>query len=231
MNQFQIPKPSGLYLKAGEKIPTDLLDKLSIINDKYTKSRDFEVYFKSICNLFQVTNPPVIDESTKLYLAGFVEGEGSLNIGAKKNKTSLSGVYFDPEFSVTQHVNGVSNLILVLALFRTGRLRHKGGSNATMTYTIDNRQSLSEKVVPFFENYTQMFQVANKQRRAAIFKQSLILFEEQAHLDQERLVNEVAPLWHAMRMQEGQKNQTFESLEDAQKYIRECYSTRGRRNK
>lgn len=204
------------------------MESLKAINAKYTKSKDFHVYYKEVCDLCGFTNPPAVTEDTKTYLAGFVEGEGSLNIGAKKNDTSRSGVYFDPEFSVTQHVNGISNLVLMLAMFKTGRLRHKSGSNATMVYTIDNRVSLMEKVVPFYENYTQKYQVENKQRRLVIFKQALILFEEQAHLDEKRLLTEVVPLWHAMRMQEGQKNEAFKSLEDAQEYIKDCFRTRGR---
>lgn len=154
-----------------------------------------------------------------------------MNIGAKVNNTSKTGLYLDPEFSVTQHVNGISNLLLCLALFRTGRIRHKSGSNATMVFTIDNRKSLSEKVVPFYEDYTSKFKVATKERRLIIFKEALRLFDEKAHLDVDRMVNEVLPLWDVLRMQEGQKNQSFASLEAAQKYVRKHFddSTSGRR--
>lgn len=223
MKQIKIPSvQSGVFLQPGEKISKDFLDKLAAINAQYTKKKDFTKYQQDLSTLFNA-HMPKIHARTIDYLAGFVEGEGSLNVGAKKNKTSKFKVYIDPEFSITQHINGFANLYLALCYFKTGRIRHKTGSNATFVYTIDNRLALEQKVVTFYENYlSSLFGTPLKKRRVWIFKKLLELFNEKAHLDLERMLNEVLPLWDAIRMQVGQSNQSFKSLEDAQDYVRKA---------
>lgn len=221
MKQIKIPKvQSGIVLEPGEKISQDFLRKLAEVNAHYTKKKDFVKYQQDLEKLFDLRSPK-IDSRTKDYLAGFIEGEGSLSVGAKKNQTGKFKVYIDPEFNVTQHINGIANLYLVLSYFKTGRLRHKTGSNATFVFTIDNRLTLEQKVVPFYENYlSSNFGTPVKKKRVWIFKTLLNLFNEKAHLDLERMLFEVLPLWNAMRIQIGQKNETFKNLEDAQNYVR-----------
>lgn len=211
----------GMYLKPGEKISTEFLQKLQKVNESYTKNKAFPTYQKDLLELFQLQSPPNITKEVQAYLAGFIEGEGSVNVGIKKNETSKFGFYIDPEFSVTQHINGMSNLYLVLTFFQTGRIRHKTGSNATFVLTIDNRVSLEDKVVPFYEKYTSNFSVPYKKRRIEMFKKLLQLFHEKAHLNQIRLFNEVLPIWDALRIQKGQKNESFKDLEDAKQYVKD----------
>jgi hypothetical protein len=210
----------GLCLKPGEQVSADFLFKLTTINAQYTKNKDFVKYQKDIGQLFDVPLPKINDRTAD-YLAGFVEGEGSLSVGAKKNTTSKFKVYIDPEFNITQHINGFANLYLALCFFKAGRIRHKKGSNATLVYTIDNRLTLRQKVFPFYQKYlSSQFGTPVKQRRVLIFKKLLTLFNEKAHLDLQRMLYEVLPLWDAMRIQVGQHNETFKNLEDAQGYIR-----------
>jgi hypothetical protein len=220
----------GIYLQPGEKISPEFLEKLREVNNKYTEIRSFPKYQKDLLELFQLQSPPNITKEVQAYLAGFIEGEGSLNAGIQKNSTSTFGLYIDPEFSVTQHVNGMSNLYLILTFFQTGRIRHKNGSNATFVFTIDNRVSLEEKVVPFYEKYTLNFSVPYKKRRTNMFKKLLQLFNEKAHLDQTRLLDEVLPLWDALRMQKGQSNQSFSDLENTQQYVKDYMKGRSRRS-
>ena len=213
------PIDPGVYLKPGEQISEDFLTRLQEINQCYTDSKDFPAYRQDLQDLFK-TSIPQINHDRTIYLAGFVEGEGSLNIGAKKNTTSRFKLYIDPEFSITQHINGIANLLLALSYFQTGRIRHKPGSNATMVYTIDNRVSLEEKVVPFYENHVcSIINLPVKQRRVQIFKKLLALFKEGAHLDLNTMVNDILPLWDSMRMQKGQSNQSFRDLQDAQEHV------------
>jgi hypothetical protein len=46
----------------------------------------------------------------------------------------------------------------------------------------------------------------------------LDLFDQKAHLDKDRFINEMLPIWDSMRVQINNKSQTFRSLEEAQKY-------------
>jgi hypothetical protein len=52
-----------------------------------------------------------------------------------------------------------------MSYFKTGRIRHKTGSNATFVYSINNRKTLAEKVVPFYERYLSKFGPEVKKRR------------------------------------------------------------------
>ena len=212
------------YLQPGEAISKEFLDQLAKINQQYTKTKKFSQYEKQIRNLFKLKPYNKKTKAMLFYFAGFLEGEASLNLGAKKNPTSAFKVFFDPEFNITQHANGVQNLFLALYVFQTGRIRYKSGSLATFVYTIDNRQALKEKVVPFYESYVT-YGSKVKSNRVKLFKRVLLLFEEKAHLNYNRMVNEFIPLWAALRMQRN-SNQTFKDETEAKQFIQKAYEQR-----
>ena len=209
----------NFYCAPGEKLSDQVLLELDKANDYYTKHKDFPKYKRDIEAIFKQKTPNITTEQN-LFLGGFIEGEGSLNISAKKLKTAKFGLLIDPEFSITQHVNGVVNLLAVLETFKTGRIRYKSGSNATLVFIIDNRQSLKEKVIPFWESYITPYGSPYKQWRLFTFKKLIELFENNKHQDLDSFINEILPLWDSMRMQKGQSNESFNTLEDAQDYAR-----------
>ena len=207
------------YCAPGEKIPNDILEELKKINNTYTKSKNFPKYMQDIKTFFKLKTENTTTES-KLFFGGFLEGEGSLNLSAKKLKNARFGLIIDPEFSVTQHINGINHLYAALSIFQTGRIRHKSGSNATLVFTIDNRISLEEKVIPFYENYVAPYASPTKLKRLQTFKEVILIFKENGHQDLNRFENEILPLWDSLRMQKGQQNESFASLEEAQDFIR-----------
>lgn len=198
---------------------------LKTANQHYSKTKKFSKYKRQIQKLFELSHPPITCES-KFYLAGFLEGEGSLNVGAKKNNSSKFKVYLDPEFSIAQHINGISNLYLAMCVFQTGRITLKSGSLATFVYTIDNRQTLEEKIIPFYEHYVYKYGCQIKKHRVMLYKQLLVLFKKKHHLNFETMLYKVLPLWDALRMQTGQSNQTFASLKEAQNYVKNAINTK-----
>lgn len=215
MNQKQ---NLGIYLKPKEKVKQFFLNELKQINQKYTETKNFSQYKKNIKTLFQLESQIKKTKTTFYYLGGFIEGEGSLNLGVKKNKTSKFKLFFDPEFNITQHINGIQNLYLALCIFQTGRIRYKSSSDATFVYTIDNRKSLKEKVLPFYETYVKPCGCKVKVDRVRKFKQVLKLFDEKAHLNINRLIYELVPLWDSLRMQHN-ANQTFVNKQQAILFI------------
>jgi hypothetical protein len=212
----------GFKLEPGEKLPKEILIRLSAINDTYSKTRNFSQYVQDLEQLFDLTPKPVTEDS-KRFLGGFIEGEGSLNTSAKKLKNAQFGMLIDPEFSLTQHVNGFTHLHQALKIFQTGRIRHKAGSNATLVFILDNRISLEQKVIPFYESYVIPYACPAKVERFHRFKELLRLFKEDRHRDFEGFCEEVLPLWDQMRMQKGQSNQTFSGLQEAHKFVFEFY--------
>lgn len=209
----------SLMIRPGEKIPEEVLKQLKEANKRYTKTKNFQSYLKHIEIIFNIAPVSVTTES-KLYLAGFIGGEGSVNVSVKKQDSTSFGLVIDPEFSITQHMNSVGTLYLALEVFQTGRIRYKSGSNATLFFSIDNRKSLQEKVMPFIRKYAFPYSSQYLIQRAETFQKLLTLFDNKAHLELDSLLNKVLPLWQLMRKQEGQVNQTFKSLNEAQQYVK-----------
>ena len=53
-----------------------------------------------------------------------------------------------------------------------------------------------------------------------IYQSSILdLFDAKAHLDRNKLVDELLPLWDIMRMQQGYEGQTFKTLQEAQDFV------------
>lgn len=208
------------YSSPGTAVPKAILERLKEINNTYSKSKDFPKYKQDLfAFFFPNQKEPISTTESKLFFGGFVEGEASLNISAKKLETAKFGLMVDPEFSITQHINGISHLYAALSIFQTGRIRYKSGSNATFVFIIDNRISLEEKVIPFFESYVVPYASQTKVERVQIFKELLLIFKKKEHLNLDCLLNKILPLWDGLRMQKGQSNETFKSLEEAQEYV------------
>jgi hypothetical protein len=196
-----------------------LLDELKTINQIYSQKKEFNNYKLAIKNLFALELIHKITPETKYYLGGFIEGEGSLNVSVKKNKTSRFGVCFSLEFSITQSINNISNLYLALCVFETGRIRFKNRSRATFVFSINDKRVLQRKILPFFQKFINPYSSPVKKYRAKIFNELVISYEKKSHLTYHGLINEIIPRWNELRIQIGQSNQTFQTKEDAINYI------------
>lgn len=219
-NSFMTEKTYGPYtLAPGEKLPDDVKNSLAQANKQYAKSRNFPKYTETLRKIFNFPEFVPYTEPEKFFFGGFLEGEGSISIGAKRSSGSKFGVSFDPEFSVTQHVNGSIHLYRSLCYFRTGLIRYKAGSNATLVYTIDSRESLKRKVIPFFEKYVLPSASVPKKVRFQKWLKLIDLFDEDAHQNMNRFLYEMGPIWDELRMQKGQANESFQSLKHFQEYV------------
>lgn len=211
---------SPLLLQPQDPFPEDILKQLTDANLSYSDSKNFPSYKEQIRKIFNLDEPQVTKES-KLYLAGFLEGEASMNVSIKKLDNAAFGVILDPEFSITQHANGVENLYLAMCIFQTGRITKKSGSKATLVYKIDNRQTLLDKVLKFYDEYVIPYGSKNKLERKKRFLEILKAFEQGKHKELATFINEMLPLWDSLRMQKGQKNETFHDIADAVEYIQQ----------
>lgn len=221
-------KIQRIFLRPGEKLPKAIVDGLKEANVRMNKSKNFEEYRRRMQHILKLPNYVPLNESQKFYLGGFLEGEGSIHIGAKKGPNTRFGAYLDPGFNVTQHVNGAKHLFDCLSFFRTGRIRHKGGSNATLVFEIDTRQSLQDKLIPFYKEYVLPSSSPAKKQRFEKFCYLLDAFDQKKHLEFDSFIYELAPIWDDLRMQKGQKNETFQSLEDFQRYCIEFVKQRNK---
>lgn len=206
-------------IQPGEALPIAIKDQLKQINDQFTRTKNRDQYLKSLKDVFNLSGDVQVTKESKIFLGGFIEGEASLNVSVKKHSQSKFGVLVDPEFSITQHVNGFSMLYFALVVLNAGRISYKSGSNATLVFRIDSRQTLKEKVLPFLSIYVTPYGSTIKANRLVTFKQIMDLFDQDAHQNVKDLLYKILPLWDVMRMQVGQSNQAFANLQEAQQYV------------
>jgi len=93
------------------------------------KTNQHENSYNLGINQQEKINQLVHDEYYKYWLGGFIEGEGTLVISILKNNKVSNGILLQPEFSVTQHENGVNILHSFKVLFdNSGNVLKKSGS-------------------------------------------------------------------------------------------------------
>lgn len=210
-------------LQPGDKIAQSFLDRLKTLNEQRAKC--FPQYISKVRQLVYAEKgdqPLRLTENHKIFLGGFVLGEGSLNVSAKKGKLTPYGLYLDPEFSVTQHFNRLTDLTNYLELFQSGRISYKSGSNATLVFRIGDRTTLLKKVVPYWKKYVLPY--CESQATKTQFKhfaQLLWAFHDHKHLQEKAFLDEMLPLWDKLRQQKGQKNESFGTLAQAKQYVKQ----------
>jgi hypothetical protein len=210
-----VKRGDPILLLPGESLSADLKESIK----KLTKGKPTTPeYKKRVEDLFGL-QPQQVTTEKKIFLGGFVEGEGSISMAAKKNPNGRFGIDLDPNFNLTQHINGVKHLHLALEVFGTGRITHKTNSQATLVLTIEARKSLVDVVCPFFEQYVIPYSSLAKSQRYLKWKKLLGLFDQGAHLDKDRMINELLPIWDEMRIQRGFKGATFSNLQEARDYV------------
>jgi hypothetical protein len=151
-----------------------------------------------------------VEEEKAWFVAGVIEGEGSMCISIKKHLSSKHGFLVDPEFFVYQHRNRRSLLELVQEYFGTGRIHPKPGNVDVLVYAITSRRSISERVIPFFDRY-----MIYSARRADIlrYKEALQLFEQGLHRTREGLVH-IVRLAYAMNHDGKQRHRPLQDVID-----------------
>src|SRR2546423_8080101 len=92
-----------------------------------------------------------IDDQRFWFLAGLVEGEGSVHLAIKRHPTAPSGYLFQPEFFIYQHKARRALLEMAEAFFDAGRIRPKPGNPDVPVYSVISRTPLRAKLAPFLE--------------------------------------------------------------------------------
>jgi hypothetical protein len=137
-----------------------------------------------------------IQERKCWFLAGLIEGEGSLCVSIKNHKPSRFGYLIDPEFFIYQHKIRRGLLELACEVFETGKIYPKVGNEDVLIYSIVSRRLLVEKVIPFFERYMAF---SCKTRDFHLFREILMAMEYKRHRDPHGLV-EIVRMAYLMNM-------------------------------
>ena len=144
------------------------------------------------------------------FIAGVIEGEGSMCISIKKHPTAIHGFLVDPEFFVYQHRNRRPLLELVREYFGTGRINPKSGNTDVLVYSITSRRTISERVIPFFDQYMKY---SSRWADISRYKEALGLFEEGSHRTREGLVR-IVRLAYSMNHDGKQRQRPLQAVID-----------------
>nr|WCF76744.1 LAGLIDADG homing endonuclease [Porodaedalea mongolica] len=120
------------------------------------------------------------------FLAGFVEGEGSMSVSVSVNDKFKYGVSIQPVFNVTQHKNGMSILNSFKELFEGGSVTAKSGSPDIFVYTLKGYKNIKKSALPFLDSRVCPFSC--KMEEFSIFKQVVIALSEGKQRNKETLI-------------------------------------------
>jgi LAGLIDADG endonuclease len=144
------------------------------------------------------------------FLAGLVEGEGSVHISLKKKSNARFGLYVQPEFFIYQHKSRLKLLEMAKEFFGTGRIRPKPGNPDVLVYSIISRAATAKVVVPFLERCTR-FSARTEDYRC--FIAVIRLLEAGLHNTPEGLVS-IVEAAYSMNMGGKQRRTPIEEILD-----------------
>jgi len=150
----------------------------------------------------------LISEELKWFLAGFIEGEGSVCVSIKKHEKGKFGFLIDPEFFIYQHESRRDILETAQKAFGAGRIYPKIGNPEVLVFTIDARRLLLEKVLPFLKKYMKYSSRNDDYRKFAIIIRDL---ENKKHWTKEGMI-EIIELAYSMNMNGKQRKRSKEEV-------------------
>jgi hypothetical protein len=136
------------------------------------------------------------------YFAGFVEGEGCFSVSIKPHKQMKFGWVVDPMFSVYQHKKNRNILEIFQKELQCGYIVEKQGNPEVLVLVVDNRRTLEEKIIPFFNKYRFL---GTKWHDFLLFSQIVQMMKEKKHLEKSGLVEIVKKAFQMNQQGKGRK--------------------------
>jgi LAGLIDADG DNA endonuclease family protein len=124
-------------------------------------------------------------EQRRWWLAGFVEGEGSVCVSLKRHPAAAFGYFVQPEFFLYQHRKRRSLLEMAAEEFGSGTIFPKPGNPDVLVLKLSDRRVLTSTVVPFLRTYMRF---SARVEDYEIFATVVELLNEGAHRTVEGLV-------------------------------------------
>jgi LAGLIDADG endonuclease len=112
------------------------------------------------------------EEQKRWFLAGLIEGEGSVTLSIKTHQTARFGVYVQPEFFIYQHRFRRTLLEMAAEHFQAGRIRPKPGNPDVLVFSVIAGPALAEHVLPLLE---EMAEFSARRRDYELFAEAVHL--------------------------------------------------------
>lgn len=136
------------------------------------------------------------------YFAGFVEGEGCFSVSIKPSEQMKYGWIVDPMFSLYQHKKNRNILELFQNEMHCGYIVQKGSKPEVLVYIVDNRKTLVEKIIPFFDKYGFL---GTKSDDFFIFKKIIEMMSQKQHLEKNGLIEIIKLAFQMNQQGKGRK--------------------------
>ena len=150
------------------------------------------------------------EQRKRWFLAGLVEGEGSVTLSIKAHPTARYGVYLQPEFFIYQHRLRWSLLEMAAEFFQAGRIRPKPGNPDVLVFSILSCPAHEARVVPFLRDCGEF---SARRRDYELFSEAVKLCRQGARSTRSGLV-QLVDIAYAMNMNGKQRRLKREDLID-----------------
>ena len=153
------------------------------------------------------------------FITGWFDGEGCFSVSVHRHPSARFGWIVDPVVQTYQHKDSENILKRIGDYFRTGRIRPKGPNSNVLTFSIESRRTIQEKVFPHFRKYPLQ---SRKAQDFELFQQVVEALERKEHKTIEGL-SSIIKL--AFKMNPHGKNRSYE-LTDVLADLKESSETK-----
>lgn len=150
------------------------------------------------------------EERYRWFLAGVIEGEGSVVVSVRKHPTAAFGYYVQPMFFIYQHRDRRDLLEMAKEYFGHGRIRPKSDNPDVLMFSIQSRNELREQVLPLLK---EMEAFSSRTRDYQKFADVLARFERRENRTREGLA-QIVEIAYSMNSNGKWRKQPIEPILD-----------------
>ena len=152
------------------------------------------------------------------YITGWFDGEGCFSVSVHPHSGARYKWLVDPTVQTYQHKDSRMILERIKNYFRVGAIRSKGPNSNVLTYSVESRLAIKEKIIPHFFKYPLQTQ---KSKDFSLFCEILEAMDNNEHHQIDGLVRIITL---AFQMNPHGKNRKYK-LNDIIQSLRESSET------
>lgn len=150
------------------------------------------------------------EERKRWFLAGVIEGEGSVSVSVRKHPTAAFGYYVQPMFFIYQHRDRRQLLEMAKEYFGHRRISPKQDNPDVLVYTVQSRDVLRERVVPLLVDMKSLSARWDDYRKFGLIMK---MFELEMHRDR-RCLARIVEIAYSMNSNGKWRKQPIDPILD-----------------
>ena len=112
------------------------------------------------------------------YVTGWFDGEGCFSVSVHPHPQAKFKWFVDPAVQTYQHKDSLRILQRLRDYFNCGAIRSKGPNSDVMTFSVESRRTIKEKIIPHFRKYPLQ---TSKAKDFELFCQVVYAMERKEH--------------------------------------------------